>query len=81
MENKVEVGSEMLEKVNAFDKSNARSPSDTFLSKSETRSTFDLQRRLRLLLGQEFFDSNFLYQKISAQNDSTGCLSSSRKKV
>ena len=34
-----------------------RSPSDTFLPKSETRSTFDLQRRIRLLLGQECFDS------------------------
>ena len=28
-----------------------------FSTKSETRSTFDLQRRPRLLLGQEYFDS------------------------
>ena len=34
-----------------------RSTSDTFLVESKTRSTFDLQRRLRLLLGQEYFDS------------------------
>ena len=49
--------------------SSARSPSDTFLSESETRSTFDLQRRLRLLLGQESFDFNFCFAKISTQDD------------
>ena len=39
-----------------------RSPSGTFLLKSETRSTFDLQRRLRLLLGQESFSYKFATQ-------------------
>ena len=48
--------------------------SDTFLSESETRSTFDLQRRLRLLLGQEFFDFNFYFVKIYAQNDIHGSI-------
>ena len=40
-EERWEVRSWKLEVLYAFDKPNARSPSDTFLSESETRSTFD----------------------------------------
>ena len=47
-----------------------RSPSDTFLSESKTRLTFDLQRRFRLLLGQESFDFKIFFKNFSAQNDS-----------
>ena len=45
-----------------------RSASDTFLVESETRSTFDLQRRLRFLLGQEL--------ALLAQHDRAGVLRS-----